>query len=162
MSDRRSEPVSRDALEIERKFLVIPERLPPLGDAVPIVQAYLGFEPVVRVRLEGGRGVLTVKGRGLRARREVEVEIGAEVARSLLELRAEGTVVVRKARYRVSWGGKIWEIDRFEAPFEGLLLAEVELEGPEEQVALPPWAGEEVTDGPAYQNANLAKRGRVP
>jgi adenylate cyclase len=149
-------------VEIERKFLVREEALPPLPPGEEIEQAYLGLEPSVRVRVRAARGTLTVKGPGLRRRREVEVEVGVRTARELLELRVEGTVVVRKRRHEVRWGGRTWEIDRFESPFEGLVVAEVELDSQEERVELPPWVREEVTDDPAYQNVNLARAGKRP
>jgi adenylate cyclase len=37
-----------------------------------------------------------------------------------------------------------------------LIIAEVELSSPEEEVALPPWVGTEVTGDPRYYNSNLA------
>ncbi len=148
--------------EFERKFLVRAEALPPLPQGSRIEQAYLGFEPVVRARLEDDRGWITVKGPGLEARREVQVPIPPEAARAMMELRVPGSVVIRKRRHRVLFGGHIWEIDVFEAPFEGLVLAEVELASRDEPVELPPWAGEEVTGAPEYQNANLARAGRAP
>ncbi|NOY43884.1 MAG: CYTH domain-containing protein [Deltaproteobacteria bacterium] len=148
--------------EYERKFLVNPAALPALPRGVRIEQAYLGFEPVVRVRLEGDRGVLTVKGPGLRARREVNLSIPAEAARALIELRVEGTTVIRKTRHLVLHGGHVWEVDVFAEPFRGLVTAEVELRTPDEVPELPPWVGQEVTDHPRFQNAALARTGRIP
>lgn len=156
----------RDAVEIERKFLVRAEALPPLGRGERLSQAYLGFEPTVRVRLGEEKGAetawLTVKGPGLRSRREVETELEPAAARALLELRAPGTAVVVKTRHRLVWAGRTWELDLFEGELAGLALAEVELPDAQAPVERPPWAGAEVTDDPRYQNANLARSGRVP
>ncbi len=149
--------------EIERRFLVRADALPSLPRGVRIEQAYLGFDPVVRVRVEEGeRAVLTVKGRGLARRQEVEISIPLEAARAMMDLRVPGTFVIVKTRHRVLFGGRIWEIDVFHGCLQGLVLAEVELSGRGESVALPPWAAREVTDDPSFQNANLARTGRVP
>ena len=152
----------KDGWEIERKFLVRREALPPLAPGERIAQVYLGFDPTVRVRLQAGRGYLTVKGRGLAARRELELEIAAEAAGALMDFRVAGTIAVEKTRYRVRWGGRTWEVDVFEGPLEGLVLAEVELDSLDAALDTPPWADQEVTDDPSYQNANLAKAGNPP
>ncbi|WLT38969.1 hypothetical protein NON20_04405 [Synechocystis sp. B12] len=39
---------------------------------------------------------------------------------------------------------------------QGLILAEVELTHTDEQINLPPWIGEEVTNDTRYYNINLA------
>lgn len=152
----------KDALEIERKFLVRADALPEPSGGERLRQAYLGFEPAVRVRLAEGRAWLTVKGAGLRQRREVELAIEPEAAAALFELRAPGTVVLAKTRYRLPWGGLTWELDVFEGELAGLRLAEVELPDPDTPLEVPPWAGPEVTDDPRYQNVNLARSGRAP
>ncbi len=152
----------RDATEIEQRYLVGPEALPPLPPGSLLEQCYLGFEPVVRVRLEGGRAWLTVKGPGLRERREVEVEIPPEAARALAELRVRGTGVIRKTRHRLPWGGRTWEVDVYLAPLEGLVIAEVELADRGEVPAPPPWVGRDVTEDPFYTNASLARLRRWP
>ena len=150
-----------DQLEIERRFLVQRQALPALPPGKMIVQVYLGFRPVVRIRLVEEKGFLSVKGRGLRTRREVEIEIPAEAARTLMELRTPGTCVVRKTRHRIPFEGYTWEVDFFESPFGDLALAEVELPKEKAALHLPPWVGREVTEDPAYQNANLA-RAKLP
>jgi adenylate cyclase len=143
-------------LEIERKFLVVKEKLPPLGKGEKILQAYLGLDPVVRVRVAGQRGILTVKGKGLLSRQEIETGIELEKALALLELRVAGTRVIEKTRYLIQHGGRDWELDLFEGELAGLIVAEIELEAEDEKFPLPPWAGSEVTFDPRYQNANLA------
>lgn len=149
----------RDAIEIERKFLVRREALPPLGPGQDIAQAYLGFAPVVRIRLAGEHAYLTVKGEGLRERREVETAIDRAAARALLEMRVRQTKLIRKTRHGVTHAGRVWEVDVFRGELEGLILAEAELDSEEEALALPPWVDREVTEDPGYQNANLARHG---
>jgi adenylate cyclase len=147
-------------LEIERKFLVHKEKLPSLGEGTKILQAYLGFKPVVRVRVTDGEGVLTFKGKGLLSRQEIEVGIDRDTASALLDLRVENTKVIEKTRHLISYSGKTWELDIFEGVLSGLIVAEIELESEDEVFELPPWAGSEVTFDPAYQNSNLAGKNK--
>lgn len=152
----------KDGLEIERRYLADASDLPPLAPGVSLEQAYLGFDPVVRVRLEGERAFLTVKGRGLLVRREVEIEIPSPAARALVQLRAEGTAVIRKIRHELPHGGRTWEVDVYLPPLQGLVLLEVELDSSEDAPEPPAWAGREVTEDPRYTNANLARVGSWP
>lgn len=144
-------------LEIERRFLcriTDASALRTAGDVVPIRQAYLTTEGVaVRIRQAGGVHVLTVKAGGGRVRREVEVEVDAARAEALFAM-AEGRSM-EKRRHRA---GR-WEVDVFEGRFEGLLVAEVELEHAEEPLPAPPPGVElleEVTDTPGFTNQRLA------
>lgn len=147
------------AEEIERKFLVITdawrERAAP---GVALRQGYLVSEPrlSVRVRVAGEAGVLTVKGaqQGLR-RLEYEYPIPPADALEMLDRLRVGAVV-DKTRYRVEYGGRAWEVDEFGGDNAGLVVAEVELESEDAEVALPEWVGTEVTHDPRYLNANLA------
>ncbi len=50
------------------------------------------------------------------------------------------------------------EVDEFAGENAPLVMAEVELTRIDDEVALPPWVGREVTDDPAYTNAALAQR----
>ena len=148
------------AIEIERKFLVDSRRLYGVEylSEEKISQGYLASNPTVRVRLKAERGFLTVKSktRGI-ARKEFEYEIPAADAEELLRLC--GRNVLKKYRRTVSYGGHIWEIDFFAGRHRGLILAEVELNSPDEPVKLPPWILEEVSRDPRYFNSNLVRGG---
>ena len=143
-------------LEIERKFLVN-------GDAwkrskgTLYRQGYLSTvkERTVRVRLEGERAVLTIKGitRGA-TRAEFEYEIPFEDAEQLLDDLCERPLI-EKTRYKIEHAGLTWEVDEFLNENTGLVVAEVELESEDQQFDLPEWLGEEVTRDPRYYNANL-------
>ena len=79
------------ALEIERKFLVNPEKLPAqiLTSGEKISQGYLCIEPArtVRVRIKGSQGFLTIKGITVGiTRQEFEYPIPFEDAQELLKL----------------------------------------------------------------------------
>ncbi|MBQ9479690.1 MAG: CYTH domain-containing protein [Selenomonadaceae bacterium] len=138
-------------IEIERKYLLT--TLPPLENGVRIIQGYLSFEPLVRVRLAGSTGRLTMKFRaeGI-ARREYEYEIPASDAEELFE-RCRGSLI-EKVRYRL---GRI-ELYVFEGDNDGLIVAEIELSDEHETVALPDWIGREVTGLKRYLNCELVKR----
>ena len=148
------------AKEIERKFLVRAGYRPDPGSGVPYRQGYLGVgrDCTVRVRVAGGRGFLTVKGRTENATRdEYEYAIPAADAEEMLAGLCSGGRV-EKTRHRVPHGGHVWEVDVFAGENAGLVVAEVELARPDEPVELPPWVSAEVTEDPRYTNAALARK----
>ena len=57
--------------EIERKFLLAGDAWRTLGTPVLLRQGYLSSDPdrTVRVRIEGGEGTMTIKGRSAGATR---------------------------------------------------------------------------------------------
>lgn len=143
-------------IEIERKFLVRDETWRAGARGVPFRQGYLSThrERTVRVRREGDRAVLTIKGPSVGARRtELEYEIPVADADELLALCEQP--LIEKTRYRVPVGAHVFEVDEFHGVNAGLVLAEVELADEAERFERPAWLGEEVTDDPRYVNANL-------
>lgn len=150
-------------VEIERKFLVVGEAWRGAGTSRSIRQGYLSTDPdrVVRVRLSGERGYLTVKGRAKAARRtEIELEVPAGEATELLAL-CKGSLV-EKTRHVVEHGGFRWELDEFTGDNAGLLVAELEVadEADFERAlsAPPPWLGRDVTDDRRLANSALSER----
>ncbi len=145
--------------EIERKYLVSGDAWRELAEPVLIRQGYLCDDPerVVRVRLAGDRAWVTIKGLSQGASRcEYEYEVPAADAREMLDdlcLRP----LIEKRRARIPHAGMVWEVDEFMGENAGLTLAEVELASADQQVALPPWIGGEVTGDARYYNANLRK-----
>jgi len=147
-------------MEIERKFLVSGEGWQSAaGDAADLVQGYLatGHDGVVvRIRLarDQEQGVLTIKaaGDGL-SRPEFEYAVPGAEASELLALC--GDAVLHKRRHRVPVGGHVWEVDVFAGALEGLILAEVELQHPDEPVDLPDWVGRELTHLREFTNYGL-------
>lgn len=152
-------------VEIERKFLVDPAKLPPGLDSgtngVMIQQGYLSRDPTVRVRVQesqrGPLGFLTVKGKGTLSRAEFEYEIPAEEARDMF--RTLCLHQLEKVRHHVRIDLHTWEVDRFIGKLSGLWLAEIELRYENERFVLPHWVTEEVTEDPRYTNVSLAERG---
>ncbi|QDG53221.1 CYTH domain-containing protein [Persicimonas caeni] len=147
--------------EIERKFLVTGDSWKERVVAqTPMRQGYFETGPMstVRVRIEGERAVLTIKGPTVGiSRAEYEYEIPMEDARQMLDIFCTDRQV-EKVRYDVEFGGKLWEVDVFEGANAGLVTAEVELERPDEEVELPAWIGDDVSKESRYRNACLARQ----
>lgn len=146
-------------LEIERKFLVRDLRWKSLAQGVLLRQGYLSSTPerVVRVRIEGDRALLTVKGRNIGAARgEWEYPIPLFDAQTFLDELCERPII-EKLRYRIPWHGLVWEVDEFLGENAGLVVAEVELHTVDQSFDKPEWVGEEVTEDARYYNANLLR-----
>ncbi len=146
------------SLEIERKFLVDAEKISALNlsGGEKISQGYLSIEPArtVRVRVKKNRGFLTIKTANVGiVRSEFEYEIPLADAQELLKICAPN--ILSKVRHKIEHAGKIWEVDIFEGKHAGLILAEVEMDSPEEFIELPDWLGEEVSENPRYFNSKL-------
>jgi adenylate cyclase len=147
------------ATEIERKFLVKNDSWRVGAIGTRFRQGYLCAEPerTLRVRLEGERGRLTIKGKSVGiSRAEFEYEIPAEEAAEMLETLCLRPLI-EKTRYRVEHAGRVWEIDVFHAENSGLILAELELVAVDSLFSLPDWVGAEVSSDPRYFNSNLVK-----
>lgn len=158
-------------LEIERRFLVPGDGWRNMaGRGMSIRQGYLNAERrnTVRVRLAldetdhpvaatGDRAWLTIKGPATGAVRQ-EFEYAVPICDAVDLLQLCGPLVIEKTRYRVPHAGRTWEVDVFGAANSPLVLAEVELESADAEVALPGWIGAEVTDDERYHNASLARR----
>lgn len=144
-------------VETERKFLISGDAWRSLGVPVPYAQGYLarGNGVTVRIRIAGEKAFFTVKGpvEGI-SRPEFEYPIPVADAREMLGLCKDP--VIEKTRTRVPHASHVWEIDEFGGPNRGLMVAEVELSSPDEQVLLPEWIGPEVTGDSRYYNSNLA------
>ncbi|MFA6957013.1 MAG: CYTH domain-containing protein [Thermoanaerobaculia bacterium] len=145
--------------EIERKFLVRVDAWKPQGEGIHFKQGYLNSqkERVVRVRIEGTKAKLTIKGvtTGV-TRSEFEYVIPVDDAAILLDQLCEKPLI-DKHRHVELHGGKNWEIDVFHGDNEGLVVAEIELASEDEKLELPSWAGPEVSSDPRYFNSNLLK-----
>jgi adenylate cyclase len=147
------------ALEIERKFLVTSDEFRTLAEPVPYRQGYLAVLPdkVIRVRVFGNSGFITVKGRfSDTTRSEFEYKIPQSDAISMLSDLCDKHQI-EKNRFRIPFEGLIWEVDEFLGQNAGLVIAEIELTREDQPYIKPGWIGEEVTHDPRYRNANLAR-----
>lgn len=150
-----------ELIEIERKFLVVSEAYKSEAyKRTRIVQAFLNSDKsrIVRVRLSGDEGFLTIKGEPSEdgvSRFEWERQISKSDAEALLKLCEDGTI--DKMRYEISSGDHTFEVDEFFGSNEGLVVAEVELSHVSENFLKPKWLGQEVTGQTKYFNSQLLK-----
>ena len=146
-------------VETERKFLVKREDwlLADKPAGTVYLQGYLCIDDrkVVRVRVAGDKGFMTVKGHSeTLSRPEYEYAIPAGDAAEMIRMFAPS--FIEKVRTCIPAGRHTWEVDEFRGENEGLMVAEIELEDAEELFEKPVWAGEEVTDDRRYSNAYLS------
>ena len=146
-------------MEIERKFLVCSNDYKQQAYASSrIRQGYIcsGHGRTVRVRTRGGCGFLTIKGPsfdGGLSRYEFEKEITEDEAEQLFKLCEPG--IIDKTRYLVKCGNHVFEVDEFYGENEGLVMAEVELNSPDEPFEKPDFIDKEVTGDRRYYNGHL-------
>ena len=144
--------------EIERKFLVRGNEW-RTGEGATFRQGYLStdHQRTVRVRIADKIALLTVKGETHgTTRAEYEYPIPLQDALEMLEDLCVRPLI-EKRRYEVEHGGLMWELDEFFNDNDGLILAEVELASEDQEIAIPPWIGREVTGDPRYYNSNLVQ-----
>lgn len=144
--------------EIERKFLVAHDGWrAAVTHRMELRDGLVGqfARGKVRVRLDGGRAWLTVKGarQGI-ARPEFEYEIPVEDAEHMLEGICVGRTI-EKIRSVVPFRGLTWTVDEFQGPLAGIVLAEVELDDPAQDFARPDWIGREVTGDLRFRQSTL-------
>ena len=146
------------ALEIERKFLLLNDTWrSSVVRSLRLAQGYLDRSEhcSVRVRLEGAEARLNIKSRTLGVSRlEYEYPIPVAEAREMLSQLCGGRVI-EKTRHFVPVGTHTFEIDVFEGENAGLVVAEVELDSPEECFERPAWLGVEVSHDIRYYNTSL-------
>ncbi|MEO6683995.1 MAG: CYTH domain-containing protein [Ginsengibacter sp.] len=148
-------------IEIERKFLVKAEEWISTDKPAPSLlrQGYICTDPSrsIRVRYSQDNSFITIKGAktGI-SRNEFEYPIPDSDAINLLDQFC--TSELEKKRYIIIYKNKKWEVDVFLKENEGLIIAEIELQNPEEEFELPIWIGKEVTHEERYYNANLVQK----
>ena len=148
-----------NGLEIERKFLLKNDNWREGAVGVHYKQAYLNEkgDNTVRVRIEGEKAKLTIKGKSSNiSRLEFEYDIPMEDAEALFSLAK--TPIVEKYRYKIMYAGNCWEVDEFLGLNRGLVVAEIELESETQPFEKPDWIGMEVSGDKRYTNANLARK----
>lgn len=144
-------------VEIERKFLVGGDAWRTLGESTLLRQGYLSTDATrtVRVRIDGERAFLTIKGKSVGASRgEWEYPIPVLEAAELLDTLCQQPLV-EKVRHRIASGPHTWEVDEFLGANAGLVVAEIELASEDETFAKPDWIGREVTGDARYFNSRL-------
>lgn len=156
-----AEPVNNKLQEIERKFLVTSDIYKKdTKETERIIQGFLNRHPerTVRIRVKNRKGFITIKGKSFDegvSRFEWEKEIPLEEAQALLDLCEPGKI--DKTRYLIKVGQHQYEVDEFYGENKGLVVAELELNSPDEAFEKPAWLGEEVTGKKEYYNSQLSK-----
>lgn len=146
------------ATETERKFLVKGEFRHLAIRNIAIRQYYLSISPekTIRIRFSDNEAFLTIKskisGKSF-TKNEWEFPVPVSEADEISGICLPGKIV--KTRYLIPYEGHTWEVDVFHDKNEGLIIAELELSGENEEFRKPEWLGEEVTGNPIYYNANL-------
>ena len=146
-------------VEIERKFLVDQEQwqqMPkPIGTYIR--QGYILSDDTktIRIRVTPDQGFITIKGstKGI-SRMEYEYTIPAVEGEELLDNFAVSEL--KKRRYCIDVAGKVWEVDEFLGDNIGLIVAEIELTGEDENFGIPAWVDKEVTGQEKYYNSHLS------
>jgi len=142
-------------LEIERKFLVKnDEWRAEVVDIIPITQRYLSTDNCnVRIRWTGNKGYITLKipHPDPHTVYEFEYELGLEDIVNISQYAKTHTLI--KDRHVLDSG---WTVDVFDEPYSDLIIAEIEMVEHTQELILPEWVGEEVTNDPNYSNVNLA------
>ena len=113
-------------MEIERKYLIreLPENLETYAYH-DIEQAYLCTAPVVRIRRQDDRYILTYKSSGMMAHEQYNLPLTRE-AYEHLKAKADGNVITKR-RYLIPLDDVLTiELDLFSGTFAGMILAEVE------------------------------------
>lgn len=144
-------------LEIERKYLVKLELLKLPKEGKKLVQGYIWSDPnkSLRIRIAGEKSLLTIKtGTNPLSRSEFEYEIPMQDANELLALCDSK---IEKTRYLINFNNLTWEVDVFEGENKGLIVAEVELSFEDQEIILPNWIEQEVTNESIYLNVELIK-----
>jgi len=146
-------------VEIERRFLVRDGALPTRLPGEFIRQGYLGTKRLVtvRVRRVGERAFLTIKGKrrgGIRP--EFEYEIRPDEADAMLQDLCPHPLI-EKTRVTVEHGGMLWHVDVYAGALAGLVIAECELDRPDQPIELPDWVGIEITGDPRFRNSRLGR-----
>lgn len=147
--------------EIERKFKVFGTAYKSqVVSSSMYRQGYLSTDKkrTVRVRIAGERAFITIKGenRGIE-RSEFEYEIPVPDAETMLHELCLHPIIEKVRNICIAEDGHKWEIDEFAGENAGLVTAEVELLSPDENIVLPEWCGNEVSDDPRYYNSSLAE-----
>ncbi len=147
-------------IEIERKFLLRNDHWrASANQGTKFCQGYLSQSgpASVRVRIEGDKANINIKSANPGIHRlEYEYPVPLEEARDMLQKLCIKPLI-EKTRYHVMHQNKLWEVDIFAGDNVGLEVAEIELDSVDEQIVLPDWVGEDVTDDVRYYNVSLVK-----
>lgn len=155
-----------ESIETERRFLVHSATLDTPVETVFVEQIYLKStdDKTERIRKRGQDGAWTYT----RTLKDKKINgSGKEIERQISELEYEvlkeqadpSRRPIYKKRNYFLWQNQYFELDEFIDPCTGMLILEIELDEPGQEVVLPPFIkiDHEVTDDPTYTNRAIAK-----
>ena len=160
-------------MEIERKWLVKPEKIPynlKELEREKIQQAYISFSPVIRVRSinDDNTCLLTIKtappaGSGQFSREEHEFRISAEDYHKLL-VQCKGRLIEKTRYIHPICDDLKEEIDIFSGELLGLAYMEIEFtdEHSAKNYTPPDWVERDVSNEAGFSNADLAQSTDLP
>jgi len=150
------------AVEIERKFLVLPEHLPSLREGQYIVQGYLSEIPSIRYRLLDDSIMITVKKTHEDGSRFEYETLNPESTPEERSTFRQLSLVppIEKIRYRIPFEELIWEVDVYQGENRGLITVDVEFPEIGYPLLFPKWVNteREITRNPEFSNFNLGRR----
>jgi len=147
--------------EIEKKYLVFPEKLPQLTGGVLYIQGYLCLTPLIRFRIFGNRVCLNLKkiigNNPIREEWEFYNELSSEEIKKLIQLSLKKPI--EKIRHKIKHEGITWEIDVYQGENSGLITAEIELPTKNSVPLFPEWVDSkhEISNDEKYFNRNLGE-----
>ena len=148
-------------LEIERKFLLANDRWKSrVARRIHIRDGLIASNNgnKARVRIADTDATITVKSRRRGPMRtEFEYAIPYSDALEILQTMCDGRVL-EKVRHVIPYAGSPWHVDVYEGILSGVVLAEVELQHADQELDLPPWIGQEVTNDSRYRKLNMERQ----
>jgi adenylate cyclase len=148
------------AIEIERKYTLSNDNWrSQVSHSKTYRQGYMAGsnKSSVRIRTEDDEANINIKSATLGIHRhEYEYAIPLTDAHEMLDKLCEKPLI-EKTRHFVIHDGKTWEIDEFKGDNLGLIVAEIELDSEDENINLPDWVAEEVSEDVRYYNVSLVK-----
>jgi CYTH domain-containing protein len=70
--------------------------------------------------------------------------------------------VLNKVRHFVIQEDATWQVDVYDDILKGIVIAEIELTQPDQDLQIPDWVGAEVTDDPRYRKVNMRAERLAP
>ena len=148
------------AIEIERKFLVSDFTWRDACEkSVSMSQGYFATtgKASIRVRISDNKAYLNIKSTdSLIEREEFEYEIPQNDGKRMLSTLCIDEQI-EKSRHYVPYADNLWLIDEFHGLNSGLIVAEIELGNPTDNIEKPPWIGDEITQFVRFYNHFLVR-----
>lgn len=149
------------AQEIEKKYLVLKNKLPKLKNGVLYIQGYFCFNPLIRFRIIENNVCINIKkirGEGyIRDEWEFCNKLNKKDIEKLIKISVKKPV--QKIRYKIKHKQLVWEIDIYKKENRGLITADVELPNKNYNIQFPVWIdkNKDITNDKKYFNRNLGE-----